>query len=271
MDSDGDAPLGDFGGWRSPYGVDMPDEELLHGGNASGAVVRVGGTVRKPWLPTSARVVRLLRALREHGLDVPEPRGRDDQGRLVLAFVPGRLAMEGAPLDLDLVARVGALVRSFHDATAGLPVSSGWPVLMPAPDPNLICHNDLAPWNLVLDGDRLVFIDWDGAGPSTRLWDLAYAALSFGHLFPDAVVSECAARLAAFADGYAADGRLRDALPAAMTARAAAMRDLLRDSHDTGREPWATMYASGHGSHWRETTRFIAEHEHDWRRALGPS
>jgi hypothetical protein len=27
--------------------------------------------------------------------------------------------------------------------------------------------------------DRWVFIDWDGAGPGSRLWDLAYAAHGF--------------------------------------------------------------------------------------------
>jgi len=58
--------------------------------------------------------------------------------------------------------------------------------------------------------DRLVFIDWDGAGPSTRLWDLAYAAISFGHLFPDVHVRATADRLTAFLDGYDADDHLRD-------------------------------------------------------------
>jgi thiamine kinase-like enzyme len=34
-------------------------------------------------------------------------------------------------------------------------------------------------WNLVRDGERSVFIDWDGAGPGSRLWDLGYAAHGF--------------------------------------------------------------------------------------------
>jgi hypothetical protein len=28
-------------------------------------------------------------------------------------------------------------------------------------------------------GDRWVFIEWDGAGPGSRLWDLAYAMKGF--------------------------------------------------------------------------------------------
>ena len=31
-------------------------------------------------------------------------------------------------------------------------------------------------WNLVRDRDRWVFIDWDGARPGSRLWDLACSA-----------------------------------------------------------------------------------------------
>ena len=77
--------------------------------------------------------------------------------------------------------------------------------------PNLACHNDLAAWNLIIDRERLVFIDWDAAGPSTRLWDLAYAAISFGHLFAAEVVDVASRRLAAFIDGYDADDLLRAA------------------------------------------------------------
>ncbi|WP_407645311.1 phosphotransferase [Brevibacterium pigmentatum] len=32
-------------------------------------------------------------------------------------------------------------------------------------------HGDLTPWNLLL-GERWVFIDWDSAAASARLWDL---------------------------------------------------------------------------------------------------
>ncbi len=137
--------------------------------------------------------------------------------------------------------------------------------------PDLLCHNDLATWNLVIDDTRLVFIDWDGAGPSTRLWDLAYAAISFGDLFPDAAADDSATRLAAFLDGYDADADLRSALPAAMARRAIAMHGLLELSHESGREPWGSMYAEGHGRHWNETADFIEHHERVWRRAVRPS
>lgn len=236
-------------------------EEPLEGGNSSKGVVRRGSTVRKPWLSTTERATTYMGALSERGIDVPIVHGQDDQGRLILDFIPGTMAIDVAPLDLGLVGRVGALVRAIHEASVGLAVLDDWDVLLPSEVPDLICHNDLATWNLVIDGDRLVFIDWDGAGPSTRLWDLAYAATAFGHLFPHADISESAARLRAFVRGYGADEALRETLPAAMAKRAHAMHDLLRRSHEVGREPWATMFVEGHGEHWAGTAQFIQDHE----------
>jgi Ser/Thr protein kinase RdoA (MazF antagonist) len=248
--------------------VNGGEEELLAGGNASTGVVRVGDTVRKPWLPSTERTVAFMRALRDRGVDVPQTRGRDAEGRLVLEYVPGELAMHCEPLDRDLLTRVGVLVRAIHDASAGLPVPDDWGVLIPVEQPDLLCHNDLASWNLVVGADRIVFIDWDGAGPSTRVWELAYAAISFGRLFHTDEPAAAAGRLRAFVDGYGADDVLRAELPPTMVRRAHAMHDLLQRSHEAGEEPWASMYLHGHGEHWRQTSDYVAEHEHVWRRAV---
>lgn len=247
----------------------MPHEEALSGGNASGAVVRVGDTVRKPWTASTPSVTAYVRALRAAGIDAPEPRGRDDAGRQVLEYVPGELALMRATMAAVELRRVGALVRAIHDASAGYtPAADGiWESAIPAPGSDLVCHNDLAPWNLVM-GERWVFIDWDAAAPSTRLWDLAYAAQTFTLNDASLDATAAAAGLAAFIDGYGADETLRDALPDAMAERAAAMHDLLRRSHAEGVEPWASMFTVGHGDHWASVSGYVRAHHAAWVVAL---
>lgn len=245
------------------------EEEPLEGGNASGGVVRVGDTVRKAWTTSTPSVVAFVEALREQGVDAPEPLGRDGAGRQVTEFVDGVLAIDAGPLNLGQLHRVGALVRRIHDAAAGFvaPADAIWETAIAAPGDELVCHNDLAPWNLVM-GERWVFIDWDAAAPSTRLWDLAYAAQSFALGDPAEDLATAAQRLRSFIDGYGASAELRAQLPDAMSERVAAMHTLLEGSHRSGREPWATMYVEGHGAHWATVRDFVARHSLTWTRAL---
>jgi tRNA A-37 threonylcarbamoyl transferase component Bud32 len=214
-----------------------------------------------------------MAAVRDAGVDVPQFLGRDEQDRQILEFVPGTLAMDAGPLLADDLVRVGSLVRAIHEASEGfvptcLPQWT-YPIASP-PGSNLICHGDLAPWNLVT-GDRWVFIDWAGSSPSTRLWDLAYAAVAF--TLSDASLSpkDAAARIRAFVDGYDADATLRASLPRAMVRRAGAMFDLLRTSNLKGVEPWGTMYTAGHGEHWYRVVEYVERHQGRWRDALSLS
>lgn len=240
-------------------------EQVLAGGNASGLVVRVGDTVRKLWTSATPHVLSFVEAVRAAGVDVPSPMGRDELGRQVQEFVPGRLAMDSDPLSLPELRRVGSLVRAIHDASTDYvpPADAVWETAIPAPGADLVCHNDLAPWNLLV-GDRWVFIDWDAAAPSTRLWDLAYAAQTFTLADPTREPAQAARTLAAFVDGYGADRRMRERLPATMIRRTKAMYDLLRISHLTQTEPWASMFIEGHGEYWKAATHYVDAHQDVW-------
>ncbi|WP_159617452.1 phosphotransferase [Arthrobacter zhaoguopingii] len=248
------------------------EEHPLTGGNATPAVVRIGATVRKPWTASTPAVQAFLDAVRSAGVDVPQHFGRDESGRQVIEFIPGTPALELPPLTPEDLARVGRMVRRIHDASKDFDSSraGGWEVLIPPAAADLVFHNDLAPWNLII-GERWVFIDWDGAGPSTRLWDLAYAAQAFTLSDYHREPVRAAARLRAFIDGYGAGEELRGELPHAMGERAAAMHALLRRSHLTGREPWGSMYSAGHGDHWRRAAAYAVENRDVWLRGLlGP-
>jgi tRNA A-37 threonylcarbamoyl transferase component Bud32 len=246
-------------------------EEVLTGGNVAGLVVRVGDTVRKPATVATPAVFALLRHLNAVGyVGAPRVLGLDDLGRQVLEFVPGRLADSLPPMDFVGLRRVGRLVREFHDAVVDFraPAGARWDVVIPADRVELICHHDLAPWNLVIDGDRWVFIDWDQAGPGSRLWDLAYAAHGFVSLQAGGDPDVDGPRLRAIADGYDLDEQQRAELPELIGAHIRGMFELLRHGARTGTQPWARLYAAGHADHWGPAADYVERHAALFRTAL---
>jgi Ser/Thr protein kinase RdoA (MazF antagonist) len=251
--------------------MDAPEEHELAGGNVAGRVVRVGDTVRKPVTAATPAVHALLEHLADAGFDgAPRAHGVDPAGRQILDYIPGTMAYELPAMTTAELHRIGVLIRRLHDATASFtpPADPGWDVVIPPDRADIVCHNDLAPWNLVRDGCRWVFIDWDGAGPGSRLWDLAYAAHGFVPLSPggDPVVD--GSRLRALADGYDLRASQREQLPALIEAHTRGMDELLRASAATGAQPWARLYAEGHADHWGPAADYIAAHLGTWQASL---
>jgi len=160
------------------------DEQRLPGGFVT-SVVRAGNTVRRS-PPENPEFVRaLLRWFEQRGWGgAPRFLGTDERGREVLSFIDGHVAWE--PVQLPSVtsdasiARLAALVREFHDLTAGTPLAAGAEV---------VCHNDLSPKNTVYR-DRgsgmapVAFIDWDIAAPGKRVHDIAHACWQYLGLGP---------------------------------------------------------------------------------------
>jgi Ser/Thr protein kinase RdoA (MazF antagonist) len=130
------------------------------------------------------------------------------------------------------------------------------------------CYQDLAPWNLVRGTSRWVLIDWDGAGPGSRLWDLAYAADVFVPLQPGTPVAAAAARLAALADGYRLEEDGRQRLADLLIGRIASMYVLLREGHRSGVQPWARLWEDGHGDVWLADADYTERHLDALREAL---
>ncbi|MEU7996116.1 phosphotransferase [Micromonospora sp. NPDC049060] len=238
--------------------------------NATAGVVRVGDTVRRPVGPWTDAVDALLEHLHAVGFSgAPRPLGRDAQGRQVLEYVPGEVgAASGTYPVADLFA-IGRMLAELHEALAGFtpPAGAAWQRLIPPDREELVCHNDVAPWNLIRADRGWVLIDWDAAAPGSRLWDVAYAAQSMAGLRPDRPVAESAARLRAFADGYRLDEASRPALAGMLGRRAWAMYELLREGAEQRREPWARIWTED-GPYWLATADHLAAHTREWAAAL---
>ncbi len=235
-------------------------EEPLSGGNVSDSVVRIGDTVRKPATAATPAINAFLAHLNAVGFQgVPEAMGVDGQGRHVVEFIPGELAHDLPPMTLSELCRIGRMIRELHDVSASFvpPPGAVWDVAVPPDREDLICHHDLAPWNLVRDGDRWVFIDWDGSGPGSRLWDLAYAAHGFIPLAAGGEPDDDAARLRSLVDGYGLTPEQRQAMPQLIVEHTRAMFDLLEDGGRTGRQPWSRLHAERHADHWGPASDYI--------------
>lgn len=201
----------------------MEHEQSLTGG-VSADVVRVGDTVRRAGSPASQAVHAFLRELYARGFSkVQRPLGFDEQGREILSYVEGRAGHPPITEDIasdDALVAVATTIREFHDLSAGY-VGSGWSdaAADPSGDVEVICHNDIAPFNVVYDGrDVVAIIDWDGAAPGRRVWDLAYAAWRLVPLHRPEYAEplgwpalDRARRLALFASAYgmSSDDRVR--------------------------------------------------------------
>jgi len=122
---------------------------------------------------TPAAVPRLLRQIpdllagsmaRLHALDPDLVRGELEQVREVPVTVPGLLS---------------ALARSA--AEFGRPDLAGAARWLadhpPRPAPDVICHGDLHPFNLLADGDRVTVLDWSSALLAPRAYDVAFTSL----------------------------------------------------------------------------------------------
>jgi aminoglycoside phosphotransferase (APT) family kinase protein len=122
---------------------------------------------------TPAAVPRLLRRIPEllatsmarlHALDPDLVRGELEQVREVAVTVPGLLAA---------VERYAAefgrpdLVRAARWLTDH----------PPGPAPDVICHGDLHPFNLLADGDRVTVLDWSTALLAPRAHDVGFTSL----------------------------------------------------------------------------------------------
>jgi hypothetical protein len=124
--------------------------------------------------------------------------GQDEEGREVLSFVEGVALTSAEPLaawGADAVAAVAALVRAFHDLTAGSSLAA---------EGEVVCHGDLSPKNTIYtaEGWPVAIIDWDQAAPGRRIEDVAHVAWQWAARATTPTVEVAIRNLLAVAEGY---------------------------------------------------------------------
>jgi Phosphotransferase enzyme family len=258
----------------------MDEEELpLSGGNVS-TVVRVGNTVRRTMGPWSPSVHTLLRHLESKGFSgAPRFLDIDERGREVLTFIDGEIG--NYPLKTymwsdGVLQEVAHLLRRFHDATIDFVPLPGatWQLEYPdATQHEVICHNDVAPYNMVyVDSRPEALIDFDTAGPGPRLWDVTHAVYRFVPLLH---IDNEEMRQAGLTDPAAQSRRLKLFCSAYGLAQPRAVLDMLEprlqamcatiiESAAAGNASFQRMLAEGHLQHYQREIEAL----HDYRGAL---
>ena len=139
--------------------------------------------------------------------------GIDARGREMLTYLPGAIVDVDAELLTDAqLADMAGWTRGCTTRSTGLDGAAGPWRCFHVPDATVVGHNDIAPYNLCFEGDPLVGVfDWDLAGPTTRLIELAHLAWSGVPLFRRAPAADVARRLELIAATYGGASPPRDA------------------------------------------------------------
>lgn len=259
----------------------MPDddvEQVLQGGLANeGAVVRIGDTVRRPWRRSTPYAHAILTHLADVAPGIaPTPMGRDAQGREVLSWIDGDVAVPPFPawaIDDAFLDSVGRLLRRVHEALAGwLPDPSlqfGTELADPEGGPQVV-HTDVCPENVICrDGVAVALIDWDFASPGRPLWDVVSTArlcvpfVEPGRRNHEYEGVDVMARLRVLADAYGLSAAER-----------ASFGDVLRQRRNVSERFVRAQVAAGHPgfvAKWSDPTadeRHLREQQ--WVQAVQP-
>lgn len=234
-----------------------PEVELTGGTANQGLVVRVGDTVRRPRRPTTPATHALLRHLEDVGFDgAPRLLGIDDRGREVLSYVPGTAIAPPYPpwsLTGPALESVARLLRRYHEAVESFD-ATGLAWQLPVPErfrTGLVSHNDPNMDNVVFrDGVAVALIDFDLAGPGSRVWDVAAAARLWSPLRPDGDIGDVRRghsleRLRAFVDAYGLGDRDRELVAEAVQPNHTWCYDNVRRHAEAGHGGFSAFWRGG--------------------------
>ncbi|MCO5225021.1 MAG: aminoglycoside phosphotransferase family protein [Thermomicrobiales bacterium] len=244
--------------------------EVFSDGNMAD-VVRIGDRVRKQrgtWWTATECVLNHL----EHVGYAWSPRVMDaDEDWVELSYVPGRTieADLSGYRDERWLDIIGRRIREYHDAMEGFRLPKGsetvaWPH-QPSGD-TIICHNDLSPWNTVVNGDSFTgFIDWDLISHGTREWELAWACWRWAPIYPQGKrtpysAEDQARRCTRLLTAYGFDGLVLDGFVDLIDIRMRAAVDVVEILGAQGVPGFDRLLATGMHLSGHDDRAWLAEH-----------
>jgi len=236
------------------------DERPLAGGNLN-RVVRVGDTVRRATGDWTPAVHALLDHLRARGFErCPRVHGIDEQGREILGYLPGETVGAARPWPAwsrseRALVEIGRWLADYHRAVADFvqPAATVWRLTAARAAPGeIICHNDVAPYNVSWADGIVGVFDWDVAGPGRAELDVAFAAWNFVPLHSEPtcralgwrVSPDRAGRLGRLLDAYGLERR--SGFVEWIAVRMQASIDRIQRAADAGDAAFRGLVDAGH-------------------------
>lgn len=140
------------------------------------------------------------------------------------------------------------------------------PLLAPTGSSSTLCHNDLAPYNIVARDGRLVgIIDWDVISPGTPLWEVAFMAWQWVPLHHPGLADQLGwhaperlgPRLRLLCDAYRLVAHERARLVDTIIERIAGSRSGISDLAANGEPAFIRMLDEGHATDMSSTIEHI--------------
>lgn len=259
----------------------------FEGGNVSD-VFYDGNYIYRDLKPYSKTIHRLLKHLEDKGINfTPHFLRVDYENKMeVLTFVKGKTIENYPEIDnFDYKVRnirlLATMLREYHDETLDFNYTDEdkWFLEYKGDlDKEVICHNDIAPYNVTFsNGEPVGIIDFDTACPAPRIWDIAYALYRFVPLSEQIYIPEkniyrkykkdidsqerkILIKEFVYSYGYY---EIKDILKNVIL-RLESLVELFDVECERGNKAFIKMQNEGHQQFYIEEIKFIEENMNDW-------